>query len=531
MNTTGSFYKNENDAGRFDAARLLFSLFSEQQVRDMIDLVNYRSGSELINDVFHRSTPADPPHIFGILGEPYMRPEMIAAPLRGLTTIILFQLRKPKLGPDEYTEILKGAYALPTTLARYYANQIESYDKIAADANRDGDTAFLERLQQVKNVLLEGARRIVNSLATTLAVSGMINWDQTQDYDFDMLFEIAELGRVSMKMEERDTLGKAQSLIAAQLGVFQTGDIESDSGDPIGEMVGDILKSAATNSLPSDVQGSHHHRHHRRSHKPTTAAIEAGKQLIAAGDMFVDPNTQQLKANKPRSPFAAKIQQAIARVLSQNPLNSTILGAIKGQLNSGGLESRLSPNPDRESSEMIAQTYGDIEAMYGGDIADAWMTGDIDEIARQCFQEADQMGDLTNDETAAIAAAMPDSHAGDIADMSPEVGGLFTKWRTKRAQRKAARRENRAIRKATKFNAKMAKRQALADAKAQAQMAGSQNYFQTAQSQLPPQAFDQFTPEAGIDFEAMNQGTDPSQGYFDPSQYEQDFDGTPEFFT
>jgi len=402
------FYNNQ-DGGVFDTTRLKLALFDENTVRDIIALVNYR-GAGLVDDIFRASTEADPPHILGVLGPDYMKYNDVPGVLLGLATLIMADIRKPKRGPDEYADILAGAFGLPTLLARRYADKIESYDAIVADANQDQQTAFTERLQQYVNVLEEGARRVVNGLANTLGLSTILNWDQSQDYDVDFLDELHELGEVVAKLNRRSRLMSGQALITAQMQVFQTGDIDDDGfGDPMAEMVGDILSAAGSRNLPPSLTGNFKDT----MLKARLASLNMGKELFNHAGVEVSPSKQIKSA--PTSSGGKKLKKIIASVFKKNPLVATLIGASKAFTGSTkGLAKAASKNSSATGD--IASLYGDISREFGHDVADAWIGGDIDTI-----------GDLIED----VNGQMIGDHDEDV-----ETGGLFNKKKNRRAAAK-----------------------------------------------------------------------------------------------
>lgn len=509
------FYSGQGiaNATRFDVARLLLCLFGEQQVRDIIALVNLR-GQGLIDDIYGNSTEADPPHIFGVLGAPFMKPHDAPGPLLGLATTVVHTLRKPKMGNDEYQEILQGAFGLPSAFAKVYADKIETYDEIVANANGDDKTQLMERVTQLSNLLQEGARRVINGLSTAAGLNTLINWDQNQTYDFDLLFELASLGKAVAELNQRSRYMGAQALVSAQMNLLQTGDVDSLSNDPVGEQMGDLLSTAAQRQLPKEIMGNVAGLSNQ-GHKATLKAAEA---LLGAGNMSVNPSSKSLVTGDPDSSIAERIQLALGKILQGNPLSSSLLGALKGT--GGNKKTRLASKITSAEDASISagesgdpNLYGDIADEYGDGIANAWAAGDIDAVAKECFKMADEVGDLTNSEIDAISSMLPPTHAGDIEDMSPETGGLFTKLRTRLATKKAARRKARAGRKANRVRNRLNRKQKLAAAKEAARA----DYFPAAD-------------DLGPDEELYEQPTAATEGFSDDYAPVQDERFDPGFF-
>jgi len=473
MNDTGSYY-NLSDGGAADAARLKLCLFDEATVRDIVTLVN-RRGMGLLDDCFRNTTPADPPRVLAIVGPEYMKYGDMASVLMGLSTMILDGLRKPKMGPDEYADMLEGAFGLPTLLARYYANQIESYDKIVGDANADGSAEFTERVIQLSNTLQEGARRLVNGLAASMGVSTLVNWDQNQTYDIDFLDELSSLGEIVMKLNRRNRLMIAQAMIKVQMNLMATGDIEGN--DPSGDVVGDVFGALGRRSLPPSIMGNLA----PLAGNSRAASITAGEQLLQQAGLAVEGNTIKARSHGNR-----RLRNAIEKVFAGRPLLSTLRRLIPGH----GKHHLADP----QSGDPMSRVYGDVTNDYGDAVADAWASGDIDSVVANYLKTGDiGNGPLSTDETAA-----GDVEVSDIGDFEPEVGGLLLRARTRAANKRATRREGRTERKATKTAAKVESRQNLADAKAAARVGRSNE--DALDAELPDSAADNAVDQAGLDF-------------------------------
>lgn len=417
------FYNNA-DAARFDSIRLKLALFDEDTVRGICDLVNYRGTEALLDDVFHKSTPADPPHILGIMGPEYMKYQDMPGVILGIATILLSAIRKPSYGHDEYANILKEAFGLPELLARKYAERIESYDEIIADANRDGNTELSERITQYLSVLEEGARRVVNNLANSFGLSTLINWDQGQTYDHDFLAEVYELGKVVSELNRRARLVSGQALISAQLNVLHTGDIE-ESGDPIAELVGDILSANAAKPLPPALMGNFRDT----MYQSAKVSADAGNELFRQAGLRANKDGR-ITAN-PTSGNGKKIKNVIGRVLKGNPLMATILGAIGGSKTKKKLIEASSSKPaDSALAGDIGSLYGDIATGYGEPVADAWLIGDLDALA-SALQVAES-GDTQSE-----MYALDDATVGDQETGFPFFG---KKAKQRRQHRKEAKR-------------------------------------------------------------------------------------------
>jgi len=472
-----------NDGGVMDAARLKLALFDENTVRDIIALVNYR-GTGLLDDIYRNSTEADPPHILGVMGSDFCKAQDVPGVLLGLSTVIMASLRKPKMGPDEYADILATAFGLPTLLARGYANQIESYDSIIADANQDQKAEFSEHLQQYVNVLEEGARRIVNGLSNALGLSTVLNWDQTQDYDVDFLDELYNLGEIVVKLNRRARLMSGQSLIMAQMQLFQTGDIEEE-GDPLAEMVGDIVAAAGARALPASLTGNFRDT----MLKARRASLGMGQSLFSHAGIGVNPATKQLTTT-PTTQAGGRLRTLLSKVLTKNPVVATILGASK--LLSGAKKKLLSSSKSSDSGVGdVVSLYGDIAEGYGEPLADAWLIGDVEGIVDALT------GDLPPDST----RPFNDGLLGN-ADEPSETGFLGIGKRKKR--RRARRAYEESAEGQAEMSADYARRAAVQQAKIRRE---NMEAIRRARGVSPSDYFSQVDPSAGLDFSAGYQSS------------------------
>jgi len=478
MNST---YYQARDGGRFDATRLKLALFDPATVQDIIDLVTYR-GQGLISDIFSNSTESDPPRILAVVGPDFIRYTDVPSVLLGLSTIMLAGLRKPVMGEDEYTELLQGAYGLPDMLARYYAKQIESYDSIIADADKSGDVGFVESLTKYKEMVEEGARRLINGLSSSIGMETAINWDQTQKYDIDMLDEFSSLGEIIAKLNRRNRLMSAQALLSATMNTFQIGDADDDTEDTaMDHMIGDVFGTLATRRLPPSIYGNMQ----SLALSGQLAASETGKQLLKHAGVTVHPVSKEVISG----PSAhKKLGRKIAEIL-QSKTGSKIalgaMGAVPAALLAKLVIGKLGQG---DPGAHNANLYGQVNNEYGPSIADAWVVGDVDRVVQHALEDADDMniGDYSPEEIEEATGDISDQ-SGDIEDMSPEVGGPMTRFRLKRSIKKIARRKGKGIKRAGKM--KLKQRQVLA--REQARVAGIPEMEEATREQIPPTEINQ----------------------------------------
>lgn len=452
-----SFYK-VSDGGRFDATRLKLALFDEKTVEDIIDLVTFR-GRALRADIFEASTEADPPRVLGVIGPDFVKYNDVPSLLLGLSTMILAGLRQPKVGNDEYAAMLKGAYGLPEFLARYYANQIESYDKIEADLNRDGEVGVTEKLTQYKNLLEEGARRIVNNLANAFGAGTIINWDQNQEYDIDFLDELSSLGDVVAKLNRRNRLMAAQALISTTMNTFQTGDVEDGEVDSnMDSLIGDVFSTLGQRRLPPSIFGNMQ----PLAVASGMAATESARKLLNASGTSIDRGqVRQDHGVGTTGRLAQKVKDALTGKASR----AMVLGAIPATAVLTRMLSKAAGDP-------TPQLYGQVHNDYGPGLAQAWLRGDIDGIAEEIVREAGDvdMAEISPDVIGEVAAEL--AEAGDIGSMDQEIGGIFTKMRVASNLRRLRRKQGRYKKKAAVQSGKAKVARDLARAK-QARRAAS----------------------------------------------------------
>lgn len=479
-------------------ARLKLCLFDEQTVADICDLVQRRGKEGVLNDVFYASTDADPPHILGVLSPNFIKYQDQPGVILGLATVIQSSIRKPKMGEDEYAEILTTAFGLPEFYARKLVSQIESYDEIVADANRDGDTTLGERLNQYLSVVEEGARRVVNGLSSALGTQTLLNWDQTQQYDVDFLYELDVLGRIVSDLARRARLVTGQALIAQTFNLFQTGDIEE--GDSDEKLVGDILSAVGTRNLPDKVSGNFRDL----MLKSRMSSMKTGAQLFSQAGVTIDPVTKTVKMGKPKTKKASKVQSLLKSILGGSPAVGLLKG-IAGLSSKTKSKATSAGDPQNALAGDIANLYGDITDEYGEPLAQAWLSGDIESVLAHAL-EADDAGDPMSDNL--------NYAVGDADPSGSEVGGLFKRKKRKlspaAAMRKRIARDAKEARQAYELQQKIAR--ANADAAARASAAGTSAYDYLGKIDPSQGLAPVYASETNLDFTTM-----PATGSLPPN--------------
>jgi hypothetical protein len=432
----------------------------------------------------------------------------VAPVLLGFSTAMLSIIRKPKMGNDQYAEMLATAYNIPTLLATKYANEIESYDTLVADANRDGNTQLAEVLKLGANALAEGARRLVNGLSNSFGLGTFVNWDQTQDYDIDFLDELASLGEIVAKLNRRNRLMASQALISASMNVFQIGDSEegdSEDGDTESQ-VGDLLSSLALRRLPPNIMG----RFNTLSAQAKGATLRNGQAMLNKAGYAVNKSGIQTTSNKP-----SKLRKVMQGVLTGNPTKATLIASLAGLVTGLGIPKmllkKLHGDPS-EAGDIQAGLYGDIQNEFGDAMADAWMDGDVEGMVANALGDIDEfdahMGD-TDMGDAAFGAAL-DSSTGDVEGLSPETGGLFAKFRANNAIKKQARQHNRAVKKGARIQAKGVRKMTRQTGKLEARQAAAEAKATQRQPQMDYQAA-AIPTNADGSYSVSPQATSPSE--------------------
>lgn len=439
-----SQFYNIADGGKADATRLKLALFDRQTVQDIVDLIRVR-GAGVVNDVFDMPTEADPAHVLGVLSPEYIKYSDLPAVIVGMSTMIMGQLRSPKLGPDEYANMLSTAYNIPVSMARYYANQIDSTDKMISDGNKDGNTSLVESATYYSNRIKEGARNFVNRMSTNFGLDNWLNWDQTQEFDLDMMDELASLGEIVAKLNRRNRLMSAQAAISANMNIMRQGGDPLPDAAAIDAHVGDVFSKLGTKPMPNAIMGNY-------APLATNGMRSAFDMARTYANMAGYRNGKY--AGTPSSPQGEDVRKSMGDVLTGEPSQSHILGAMGNLIPGAGLLKLLSGlfsagDPNDEIMGDIAETYGD-------QVAQRWYTGDIEGLVGDALiaaaegispQQADAYGDISED-------------MGDIDEsLDKETGGLFSRWRSNMAFKRAERVQNRQQRKATKRDDRAQKRE------------------------------------------------------------------------
>lgn len=446
---------------RHNKAALILAAMSNDMVRDIIDLINYR-GASLISELNANSHPA--PGFLAIFSDDYINSEDFPEVWTGFATIALSSFRNPKYSAEVYAGILKQAYNLPSGMATALAHRIETEDILG------GTKGDVSMWQSIKNNLTEGARKLLNSLAASVGLPWEI--DQNQDYDIDFLYELKLLGQVVNELNSRARLMQSQAMLASSMHTLMTsaGDVEEGDvvdllGDPDLE-IGDLASLASLRRLPGKVFGGLKGIQALGSKAATAQAVKHSGGSVARPAL----------SSHPRPKLGGMLKSALTKFSTGSAGKAGLVGAGLGLIPTAlmlgsALFKKKRGDVDSESGDV----YDTIAEEFGDSVADAWSVGDVDTITQHMMRMA--MADSEDgdpDDDAYIISEL-ERLAAEGVDDQQETGGLFTRWRINRNKRRAERRADRAYKRRLRRAAKSRRRRALADSKYAADVAGLQD--------------------------------------------------------
>lgn len=424
---------------RLDKALLILSAMSPDMVDDIFQLFSSR-GRGVIAEISADARNSEVPQFLGIFSDAYIGAADFKDVWIGFGTVVLGEMRKPDFSNDRWENYVKSAYSLPSSMAAAVAKRVETSDILSSVKD---DAALWET---IANKLANAARQAMNWSASVLQLPYEI--DANQKYDVDFLYELSLFGKAIRELNERARLMNAQAKIAVGMNSMMTGDPGTDPQDAADMYVGDVMGRVSTRVLPASVMGG---MGPLASLGRSATAAEAVQIVRDSGYNVSGPNT--VTSGRPRNSF---VKKAVDKILNLSPGKSIAIGASLGLLpNAVSLVSDLIKNRQKGDPDLYGDIAADIGDMYGDTIADCWAQGDIDGIAKAVLQDAHNTvttGDPDLD--AALDAEAFGDIEDDLSDLDPEVGGLFTRFRTNNMRRRAARRR----RKATKRGARQLNR-------------------------------------------------------------------------
>jgi hypothetical protein len=446
-----SYYQDKRD----ERAALVLSRYSPDVVEDIMRLCQ-RKGGSLLGTIYTQdgaggNTTLRP---YAILSDAYVDEDSFSSILLALDMIVIAEIRKPNFSNDRYQAILQNAFGLPRQLAEPIAKRIETFD-VLGGANPEGRAL----MTKVADRLKETARRVANYAAGLLQLPWEI--DQNQKYDIDFLYEMKLLGDAAKEFNVRAKLMTSQAAINSNLGLLQAGDLYGDPEDSMAGEIGDIMGRASLRNLPMSMFGS---MFPTMQLGASATQAQASEVLNQAGVTAENGKVAQVA---PKNPMIAKIFKGIATANPAVALLAGLTTGAGGMLLKNAIANARNKNQGA-TGDIDSEVYGEIGDIMGDDVAQAWMSGDIDTVA-------EAFGDLLSDDDTTGDPEL-DSHIedeirhqyGDIdnARFGPEIGGLFTRFRTNMAKRRGAGRRRRSIKKTARQRRKNTEAQAFANARA-----------------------------------------------------------------
>lgn len=425
-----SYYPTNPD---WNDAAVVLNMLSQEQLAKVINLVNAR-GSQLIVDLKGRerssATSLSPLAILDSKFVPSEDMEMVAL---GMSTVLLNVIRKPKLSQDSYESVLRNAFAIPDSMAAAAAKRIETEDVLGA-SYKDPSGGEAPWYSAFANSIKSAVRKTLNAIPEIFGIPWEI--DQTQDYDLDLLYEWKLLGETVADLNSRTRLMAGQAALNMGSGLFAMGDIENEIGDVEAQemALGDAISTLNLRRLPAVVFGS------------ATGLKKAGEATTKARAQELSAAAGLAEGSSAKSPA---IKNALAKALNAKPSKALAAGALLGLtpaavmlvkeafkrgLNKGDIE-------DGDTMNTIASNYGQTAAHN-------WLAGDVEGFLREVGALAAQdvsTGDPDVD--SAIEAAVMEESMGDVEDMGPEIGGIFTRARINAKKKQYARRQRRTAKK------------------------------------------------------------------------------------
>jgi len=417
-------------------AAVLLNLMSPDQITKVITLINAR-GPQVITDIKMRQRSASAMSPLVILDTKYVPSEDLEDVALGLSTVLVSLIRRPATDQDSYEKILKTAFGLPQDLAAKAAKNIETAD-ILGGSYKDEQGNELPWYTSYALKIKDAVRKAVNALP----FANYLGWeiDPTQKYDLDLLYEYKLLGATVREFNSRSRLMAGQAALNADTGLFAMGDVEGGSEGDVESQVGDAIRLASLRRVPGEMFGG----------MKGLGALAANSQQAAA---------EWLKAKASgNTPAGLSIKRAMVGKPS-----GFLMRKLRGDVDSQAME----------TGDLYGDAYSTISANYGSNPAVAWQMGDVEGFLKSVGAIAsDEPSTGDPDLDSAIEQTVMEEISGDVEDMTPEMGGLFTRMRINAAKRRAARRGRAGARKGARQARRTMKNQQLINSKRSAASAG-----------------------------------------------------------
>lgn len=411
------FYNSES---RNRAAYILASM-SPDMISAIVALVGER-GSSLVAELMDGDGP---PRALAFGSKDFISDEDFPEVWTGLMTTYMAAYRQPADG-DFYEKILMDGAAAPKPLAQEMAKQIETWDPIVSyQIDSQGKKTKVSAVKKMYLQAAEGVRKAVNYLPSLLG----LNWenDQSQQMDFDRLYEMKLLGRAIGELASRSRLMSGQEKIMSSMTVLgQTGDVAYDPvdqaeielisaaqplvGAPVplslfGLLANFVKKATKTNAANLESELKQAGVHPESTPSTTDPAKQAAyRRLVNSDSDSLEPIVQKCRTTEQMGDVLQATRTRTAKGLSDSALNL-------------------------------------IEAQHGADVADAIAQGDVATGLATIMSDAGDnlltTGDPGLDED--IITSTLNEINGAYDDFGPEIGGLFTRARINKNMKRAAR--------------------------------------------------------------------------------------------
>lgn len=347
----------------------------------------------------------------------------------GLMLMFLAAYRRPQ-DQDFYEGILINGLGAPEPMARAMAAQIETWDPIGrktVDGKSVGTVKWIWRKAQ------EYGRELVNYVPKLLG----INWenDQKQDFDLDRLYEIKLLGRAANELATRTRLMKGQERMLTSMGLAPTGDVTSNPVDQAEIELISTAKPLMGAPLPLKLFGALRN-FVKQAQQINLDALESKSKEAGfhGGSQGANPITAQ----------------AAQRLINSD--NASVVPAVMSADTSEAMGDILQAQRTRSVSGLTGDVLGEIAEAYGDVVAGLVEAGDLEsaygEIANLAGEGYESTGDPNLD--TALATEALDELGDVVDDLTPEIGGLFTRARINKKMRKAAKRTRKNVKRKAK---------------------------------------------------------------------------------
>jgi hypothetical protein len=443
-------------------AILLLCAMTPDLVADLIGCINDLGSNGAV--ALSASNPDGVPKFLAPLSKEYIPDEAFEDFALGYSALIFSDLMSPSLGLNKYAEVYRNVGNAPPDMAMALAQMTETKD----DLSQLKDRGFVEK---IKDSLRSAGTSAFNNVSAFFGSNARL--DGSQKADFDNLYEMVLLGRNIRDLQLRSKLMTSNAILTSAHGLMRTGDVYDDDGgfgDVDQELadvyVGDLFTESAT--IPSGMLGGLG----ALNSLGTASKRNEQMQVLSDAGYTVAPGDRTVKATAVKKPF---LRRAVDGLLNAKPSTALLAGASVG----------LTPILVKLAKQLFRKkgqgdpiygdpNYGEITvtgnwddlldsvARQDGDVAaDHLANGDIDEYLKCVLREA---GDISDEELVATMDGLGDvfdEEVGDVSDLTPEMGNIFSKIKLKRAKKKAGRQIRKGVKRQARAQRKMSNRDAI----------------------------------------------------------------------